>query len=119
MSWYPACRQGWSDALVPPAEWDAPCRGEVAQESAAAIAEASLTALDRWFPGLKRSVVLTVDAGVIVAWGASEIVDPRSGLHLRSDTGVHSCDGYHSIDTGKLTNAPHYAVMAADAISAA
>ena len=119
VSWYPSCRKGWSDTLSPPAEWDGPCRGEVAQESAAAIADASLASLDRWFPGLKRSQVLTVDAGVIVAWGTSEIVDPRSGLHLRSDTGVHSCDGYHSIDTGKLTNAPHYAVMAADAISAA
>ena len=54
----------------------------------------------------------------IVAWGKTEIVDRDSGLHLRSKTGVHSSNGYHSIDTGKLTNAPHYAVEAADAVAA-
>jgi glycine/D-amino acid oxidase-like deaminating enzyme len=117
VSWYPACRLGWSTDLAVPAEWEGPSRGEVPAERAEAVAHASLTALDRWIPGLLRSEVLTVDAGVIVAWGGTEIVDPGSGLHLRSQTGVHSCDGYHSIDTGKLTNAPHYAVQAADAVA--
>ena len=116
VSWYPLCRQGWSCELVPPTEWEKPCQGDVTSEIAARIAEPSLVALDKWFPGLGCSEVLAVDAGVITAWGGTEISDRNSGLHVRSQTGVHSTDGYHSIDTGKFTNAPHYGVQAADAV---
>jgi hypothetical protein len=88
----------------------------VTPEITASVAEPSLVALDKWFPGLGCSEVLAVDAGVITAWGGTEIIDRNSGLHLRSQTGVHSTDGYHSIDTGKFTNAPHYGMGAADAV---
>jgi glycine/D-amino acid oxidase-like deaminating enzyme len=118
VSWYPVCRQGWSRELAPPPEWDGPCRGDVIPALARSVERESLAALDKWFPGLGSSEVLAVDAGAIVAWGKTEIVDRDSGLHVRSQTGVHSTDGYHSVDTGKLTNAPHYAVQAADAVAA-
>jgi glycine/D-amino acid oxidase-like deaminating enzyme len=116
VSWYPVCRQGWSRELAPPAEWEKPCQGDVTPEMAASVAQPSLVVLDHWFPGIGCSEVLAVDAGAITAWGGTEINDPNSGLHLRSQTGVHSTDGYHSIDTGKFTNAPHYAMRAADAV---
>ena len=49
--------------------------------------------------------------GYIVAWGQTDVDDPRSGLHRRCDIGVHTTGRYHSIDTGKLTMAPLNAAM--------
>ena len=61
---------------------------------------------------------IAVDAGVIFAWGATDISDRDSELHRR-DAGVESIDGYHSVNTGKLTTAPLFALDAADAVTAA
>ena len=58
-----------------------------------------------------------VDAGVIFSWGQTDITDPASGLHRRDETGVQSADGYHSVNTGKLTTAPLFAVDAADRVA--
>jgi hypothetical protein len=60
-----------------------------------------------------------VKGGAIFAWGATDISDPASELHARSDVGARSYGRYHSIDTGKLTLAPLFAKMTADRIRAA
>lgn len=112
-SWYPAGMQGWTHDLAPPAAWNAPCRGEVGAQHADAMARAMLAAIDRWYPGALKSEVLQVDAGVIVAYGRSDVHDPTSGLHDRTRVGVTSRDGYHSVDPGKLTTAPWFGVEAA------
>jgi hypothetical protein len=39
-----------------------------------------------------------------------------SGLHHRTRIGVTSVDGYHSVDTGKLTTAPLIAMSVADQV---
>lgn len=50
-----------------------------------------------------------IDGGIIFAWGESDVDDPASALHQRSDIGVRSRGRYHSIDTGKYITAPLFA----------
>jgi hypothetical protein len=115
-SWYPAGLQGWTAALAPPAAWNAPCRGDVAPDASRAIAAALLDGIERWYPGASPSTGRIVDAGAIVAYGASDVDDPESGLHDRTRVGVTSSAGYHSVDPGKLTTAPLFGVRAAEAV---
>jgi hypothetical protein len=55
---------------------------------------------------------------VIVAWGKTDIDDPASELHQRSEIGVTTRRDYHSVDPGKLTLAPYFAERCADRIVA-
>ena len=57
-----------------------------------------------------------VAGGIIAAAGETDIDDPNSRLHMRIDVGVCSVDGYHSVDTGKYTLAPMYALEVANRI---
>jgi hypothetical protein len=113
ISWYPACMTAQSDALTPPA-WraqpDEPCLSRIITNSFAAMSAI--------IPGLKnvRPQNVSVRAGVIVAWGSTDIDDHASELHRRYEIGVHSYGSYHSIDPGKLTMAPHFAEACADRI---
>ena len=59
---------------------------------------------------------IAVRAGVIVAWGSTDIDDRASELHRRNEIGVHSYDRYHSIDPGKFTMAPQFARICVDRI---
>jgi glycine/D-amino acid oxidase-like deaminating enzyme len=118
LSWYPAGLRGWSHAIEPPADWDPACRGEVAPALAREIGDAILAGLGAWYPAIARCVPLLVDAGAIVAIGHSDVDDRASALHTRSRIGVTSKGGYHSVDPGKLTTAPQFALEAADRIEA-
>ena len=118
LSWYPDVLRGWCDRLAPPAQWDAACRGEVQADERRVIVQDVLASIDAWFPGIRRCRPREVDAGVVVAIGRSDVDDPASGLHARCRVGVTSRDGYHSVDPGKLTTAPLFAVEAADRIHA-
>lgn len=111
-SWYPVGLRGWSHALSPPHSWTGPCKGEVNGEDAS-LAASILSAIDRWYPGAAESETMLVDAGVIVAYGRSDVDDPGSGLHNRTRVGVTSVDGYHTVDPGKLTTAPLFGLQAA------
>jgi hypothetical protein len=119
VSWYPECLRGWSEQLAPPAAWEDPCRGVVAEETAREIAARVLAAIDPWVPGLAASRPVAVDAGTIFAFGDTDITDAGSRLHRRDLMGVRSVDGYHSVNTGKLTTAPAFAIDAADAVTGA
>ena len=116
LSWYPTGIRGWSHALAPPEDWDGPCRGEPDAQIAREVAEAALKNIEAWYPGIAQSTPLIVDAGAIVAYGKTDVDDSSSGLHDRTRVGVTSHDGYHSVDPGKLTTAPLFAMEAADAI---
>ncbi len=118
LSWYPAGLRGWSHDIEPPADWDPVCRGEVDPTVAQQIASEILDSIDAWFPGIARCEPLLVDAGAIVAIGRSDVDDASSDLHDRSRIGVTSRGGYHSVDPGKLTTAPLFAIEAADRIEA-
>jgi hypothetical protein len=109
LSWYPACKRGWSSGLEIPPEWQAACDGRVAAVGARQVARETLGGLSPYLPGIENTRVRLVDAGVIFSWGASDIDDPGSELHRRHEIGVSAHDGYFSIDTGKLTSAPLFA----------
>ena len=112
-SWYPIGLRGWSGLLAPPDSWNAACRGAVNREEAASLARQVLAAIDTWYPGAADATPVLVDAGAIVAYGQTDVDDPASGLHDRTRVGVVTADGYHSVDPGKLTTAPMFAVRAA------
>jgi hypothetical protein len=113
LSWYPLGLRGWTHELAPPPEWNRPCRGELDADEARDLASKILLAIDQWYPGIGESQPLIVDAGAIVAYGRTDVDDADSALHDRTRVGVTSSGGYHSIDPGKLTTAPLFAVEAA------
>ena len=115
LSWYPAGLQGWTDALSPPAEWEAPSSGAPEAATAARVCDAILAGLQLWMPGIAAAEPVLVDAGPILAHGRTDVDDPGSGLHGRV-TGVTSLDGWHSLSPGKLTTAPYHAEAAARAV---
>lgn len=119
LSWYPSGLQGWTHELLPPPEWGPPCRGMVTAQMKRQVISEFLRKIDAWFPGICDSEPLLVDAGVITAYGKTDVDDPASALHDRTLVGVSSEDNYHSIDPGKLTTAPLFALEAADRVSAA
>jgi len=119
LSWYPAGLQGWAPGVEPPRDWDAACRGEPAADVAARVAEATVAALAQWVPALATAEVLQVDAGAIVADGQTDVDDAASGLHARVKSGVMSQGNYHSVDPGKLTSAPMYALEVAERVDRA
>jgi hypothetical protein len=113
LSWYPCGLRGWSHELRTPAFWNEPCRGRVPREDGERYLTETLAAIDAWYPGIGQSTPLEVDAGVVAAYGSTDIDHPSSSLHSQSRIGVTSVDGYHSVDPGKLTTAPYFACEAA------
>lgn len=109
ISWYPACMRAWSSDVKVPASWtDAAC-GAIDAETVRAVTRDSLDAFDGIVPGMAECTNPRVAAGVIVAWGHSDIDDPASQLHQRHEIGVAEHDRYFSINTGKFTSAPLFA----------
>lgn len=114
VSWYPAGMVGSSDAIVPP-DWGA--MFDACQRRA--IACESVQALGTYLRALRdvpeaHVTACHVDGGVIFAWGATDIDDPGSELHQRHDIGIHTEGNYHSVDPGKYTMAPMFAVQLGD-----
>jgi hypothetical protein len=114
LSWYPLALQGWSHDLQPPESWNDPCRGLVPQIDSRKLSTGILQEIDSWFPGIANAEPIQVDAGVIFAYGYTDVDHAMSGLHNRTKIGVTSLEGYHTVNTGKLTTAPLFAMAAAD-----
>lgn len=116
LSWYPTCLHGISHTVSPPA-WsavpDEPRRARIIAETLRAMAEIIVPLRDLDPASLQEC---TVQGGVIVAWGRTDIDDPTSELHRRYEIGVTSNGGYHSVDPGKLTMTPYFAGICADRI---
>jgi hypothetical protein len=117
LSWYPAAMRGWSHELSPPEAWQAACSGNVPAEDFRKISGEMIEAISPWYPAIAQAETVTVDAGVIVAHGQTDVDDPDSGLHTRDRVGVQSIGGYHSLDAGKLTTAPMFALRAANCVA--
>jgi hypothetical protein len=116
LSWYPVARRGMSRALTPP-DW----ARELAGKDAEQMIDATLDAFARMIRPMRALhrglfVGASVKAGIVVAAGETDIDDPRSRLHTRTAVGIRSREGYHSVDTGKYTLAPMYAVEIADRV---
>ena len=116
LSWYPLGLRGWTQSLAPPADWDAPCRGDVGPEEEE-FAKAVVQAISEWFPLILQAQPERIDAGAIVAYGATDVDDPSSRLHDRTEIGVTHQDGFFSVDSGKLTTAPWFGKQAAEAVA--
>lgn len=116
LSWYPAGMRGASSDLSPPA-WPLSLSKPDSDEMRRSIFEGlvrivpSLAGLDA-----KALEASQVKAGIIFAWGKTDIHDPSSGLHERHFIGPQSRGRYHTVDTGKLTMAPFFGKMIADRI---
>ncbi len=116
LTWYPACLRAISREITPP-DWATyppdPMRSEVLAGTLTAMQEIvpALRGLD---PGTLPEAL--VKGGVIVAWGATDIYDPRSELHRRYEIGVTTRGRFHSVDPGKLTMAPFFAEACADRV---
>lgn len=108
LSWYPTCMADWSSDLSPPASWSGPCGGD-ARGAGTEIGRRTLDAFERVVPGMSGFSIAQVDAGVIFAWGSTDIGEADSELHQRNDIGPLHQDGYVTMDTGKLTTAPLFA----------
>jgi len=114
LSWYPVGLAGLSQGIEPPPAWQAVLEDPDAIDARADIANATVAALAERLPALQGVSIEAITAGIVVAWGASDIDHPASELHHRHAIGVHDGDGYLSIDTGKLTTAPHFAAQVAE-----
>lgn len=116
LSWYPVACRGRSTALTPP-DWPRELAGDAARQ----MIDQTIAAFARLVPPMqaldaRRFVEASVAGGVILAAGETDIDDPHSRLHARTDVGIRSLDGYHSVDTGKYTLAPMYALEIADRV---
>jgi glycine/D-amino acid oxidase-like deaminating enzyme len=116
LSWYPAGMRGASSSLSPPA-WPLVLHEAASFEMRRSIL-AGLTRIVPTVAGLTPDAVefCQVRAGIIFAWGNTDIHDPASGLHARHAIGPVSRGRYHTIDTGKLTMAPLFGKVVADRI---
>ena len=117
LSWYPGGLRGWSDELLPPREWDQMCSGGESLDSSLII-DQTYAGIVPWYPDIEQCAPYQVDAGIIVAYGQSDVDDLASGLHERTRIGVSSTGQYHSVDPGKLTTAPLFAMQAAERVVA-
>lgn len=117
LSWYPAGLRGWTSDIEPSPAWREPCRGNSPPDLAREISALTLRSIDEWYPGIANSRVAVVDAWAIVARGHTDVDDAKSGLHDRTYVGVTSVDNYHTVDPGKLTTAPLFALQAAERVA--
>ncbi len=118
LSWYPTGMRGWTSEVEPPRAWDEACRGNPSAGIARKVGALALRNIDRWYPGIGKSRIALVDAGAIVALGRTDVDDFSSGLHQRASIGVTSLENYHTIDPGKMTTAPLFAMEAAERVLA-
>lgn len=108
-SWYPAGMVETSLDLMPAYRATSPPEAEAAQISAE-----SLEGLAGIVPGVAHlSGPSTVRGGVIVAYAKTDIDDPGSGLHARCDIGASRQGGIVSLEPGKYTTSPMFALEAA------
>ncbi len=119
LSWYPICLTGISSEIVPP-DWPRELDGDAASE----MIEATIAGLGETIlplRGLSQSDMeeVRLAGGIIFAAGETDIDDPHSQLHTRTKVGIRSKDGYHSVDPGKYTLVPMFAVEAADRVCGA
>ena len=116
LSWYPTGRLGWSTELIPPS-WpnppDAATAIDIAQETVRNLASV-LPDANVFTPTAARNPV--VRGGIVYSLGDTDVHDPQSEFHRRSEVGPRSSHRYHSVDTGKYTTAPLFAMDVANRV---
>jgi len=104
--------KGWSHNITPPENWDHACSNFNSEKINISIGEEIIENTLAWYPRLLGGEIITVDAGAIFAYGKSDVNVLDSRLHDRTHIGVYRRNNYFSIDPGKLTTAPMFAVEA-------
>ncbi len=116
LCWYPVGRRGFSTDITPPS-WPSELDGDEAET----LVNQTLEGLTPILPAAEHArgefEKLEVKGGVIYALGDTDIDDRESTLHQRSEVGTQSFGWYHTVDTGKYTTAPFFAVQAAGRIT--
>jgi len=108
LSWYPVCRLGASDSLHPGFHF--------ASEALDECFDPMIDGLEELIPAvgkLRATEHRVMRGGVIFAWGDGDIHNAETELHRRFEVGPASFGSYHSVDTGKLTTAPLFAMETA------
>jgi glycine/D-amino acid oxidase-like deaminating enzyme len=118
LSWYPVGRRGSSRDLTPPA-WPL-VLDQRAQHVTRHATHAGLSEVVAAVRQLPQEAIAgsTVEGGIIVAHGHTDIDDPESVLHERHAIGPRSFGRYHTVDTGKLTMAPLFGLQTAERVLA-
>jgi hypothetical protein len=115
LSWYPIGMVAKSHDLAPPSSW-----WEISDDQRRDVFERSLAHWRTLCPPLDRLAfppdAVDATSGAIFAWGETDVDDPNSKLHDRYQIGVHSVDGYHSVNTGKYTMVPYLGLRAAERV---
>lgn len=106
-SWYPSSMKGMLVDQNMPSDWDAFCDGNIDDTMKQKLVNENNTNFHQLIPALPNFETPTIRAGVIVANGHSDIYDKSSKLHQRNEFPIIHHNGYFSINTGKLTHAPH------------
>ena len=116
LSWYPDCLGGIVIGNRTPDSWESELRTSEITAHRKEIVTKTINALAERLAFLRDIEVDAITAGVIVAWGESDIDKPTSKLHQRNEIGVTHYDGYVSVDTGKFTTAPLFASRVVEAL---
>jgi hypothetical protein len=114
LSWYPTCRLAASDAIAPNLIFGEADRMEQIEPTLAAM-EGIAPAVTR----LRSAQSVGTIGGIIFSWGDIDIDAEETPLHVRHDIGPESHGNYHTVNTGKSTTAPIFAVDMADRITGA
>lgn len=117
LSWYPSMMMASTRDLTLRAP-------ELSTDGKRDLVRVSLEALANWYPALRRYLAVpgldttSFMGGFITARGSTDIDDRNSRLHERSAFGLHALgDRYFSLDPGKYTTGPLFALKSAEAIA--
>lgn len=114
LSWYPVGRRSLSSSLVAPSR-------ELLDGQRDPLVSGTVEALAELIPAVSRLsaeelATARICGGVILATGRTDVDDPGSLLHQRTNIGIRSLGRYHSVNTGKLTMAPWFARQLAERV---
>lgn len=104
LSWYPSCLMGFSLDVDQGVDW---YDGVAAGFDFQAAYEQACAAFGALMPAMRfGDEPVECRAGPILASARSDISDPASGLHRRTNFGISRRGRIYAINTGKLTCAP-------------
>ncbi|MFA5776069.1 MAG: FAD-dependent oxidoreductase [Patescibacteria group bacterium] len=110
ISWHSECMQGITTDGTTPAKWEDSFNENLTTDLNSSWIKNTISNLSEFVPSLKTFKPIKLLPGIICSAGKTDIGDKDSKVHSRgSHIGVHSFDGYFSVDTGKFCSAPFFA----------
>ncbi len=117
LSWYPTCMQGLAKNQPQPPNWNR----NVSKTTAIEMTRDTISNLSSYIPLLKTLSETTIDhlsvlGGIIYAHGETDVGDPKSLLHERHQLNIKSNRNYYSVNPGKYSLCPFFAMETAKKI---